>query len=30
LAPGMSPNAPDPWERYCHLVLCTNEFLFID
>ena len=18
----------DPWERYCHLILCTNEFLY--
>ena len=21
---------PDPWERYCLLILCTNEFLYID
>ena len=21
---------PDPWERYCLLVLCTNEFLYVD
>jgi hypothetical protein len=27
LAPGGSA---DPWERYCHLILCTNEFLFVD
>jgi mono/diheme cytochrome c family protein len=20
----------DPWERYCHTILCTNEFLYID
>ena len=20
----------DPWERYCHLILCTNEFLYLD
>jgi hypothetical protein len=19
-----------PWERYCHLVLCTNEFVYLD
>jgi hypothetical protein len=21
---------PDPWERLCHLVLCTNEFIYLD
>ncbi|MDB5310187.1 MAG: hypothetical protein JWO38_4389 [Gemmataceae bacterium] len=21
---------PDPWERYCHLILCTNEFLYVE
>jgi hypothetical protein len=20
----------DPWERYCHLILCANEFVFLD
>jgi hypothetical protein len=20
----------DPWERYCHLILCTNEFVYVD
>jgi hypothetical protein len=20
----------DPWERYCHLILCTNEFVYLD
>jgi hypothetical protein len=20
----------DPWERYCHLILCTNEFIYLD
>jgi hypothetical protein len=25
-----APGAPDPLERYCHLILCTNEFLYID
>jgi hypothetical protein len=20
----------DPWEGYCHLLLCTNEFLYVD
>jgi Protein of unknown function (DUF1553)/Concanavalin A-like lectin/glucanases superfamily len=25
-----APGAPDPLERYCHLMLCTNEFLYID
>jgi hypothetical protein len=20
----------DPWQRYCHLMLCTNEFLYVD
>src|SRR5262249_24070723 len=20
----------DPWVRYCHLLLCTNEFLYVD
>jgi hypothetical protein len=20
----------DPWERYCHLILCKNEFLYVD
>jgi hypothetical protein len=19
-----------PWERYCHLILCTNEFVYLD
>jgi Protein of unknown function (DUF1553)/Protein of unknown function (DUF1549)/Planctomycete cytochrome C/Concanavalin A-like lectin/glucanases superfamily len=23
-------NGPDPWERYCLLVLSTNEFLYVD
>jgi hypothetical protein len=22
--------SPDPLERYCHLILCTNEFLYVD
>ena len=22
--------AGDPWERYCHLILCTNEFIYLD
>ena len=21
---------PDPLSRYCHLIFCTNEFLFVD
>ena len=21
---------PDPWERYCLLILCTNEFLYVE
>jgi hypothetical protein len=29
LAPAAA-GAPDPLERYCHLLLCTNEFLYID
>ena len=29
LAPA-ADGAPDPLERYCHLILCTNEFLYID
>ena len=24
------PGSPDPLERYCQLILCTNEFLYID
>jgi hypothetical protein len=20
----------NPWERYCHLILCTNEFVYLD
>jgi hypothetical protein len=24
------PPGQDPWERYCHVLLCTNEFLFVD
>jgi hypothetical protein len=20
----------DPWERYCHLLLCSNEFVYVD
>lgn len=30
LAPTVVPGGPDPLERYCLLVLCTNEFLFVD
>jgi hypothetical protein len=22
--------AADAWIRYCHLLLCTNEFLYVD
>lgn len=29
-ASAMVPGGPDPLERYCLLVLCTNEFLFVD
>ena len=25
-----SDSGVDPWERYCHLILCQNEFLYID
>jgi Protein of unknown function (DUF1553)/Protein of unknown function (DUF1549) len=28
-APGSGP-ARERWIRYCHLVLCTNEFLYVD
>jgi hypothetical protein len=21
---------PESWRRYCHMILCTNEFLFLD
>jgi hypothetical protein len=24
------PGPPDPWERYCHVVLCANEFVYVD
>ena len=24
------PANVDPWERYCHLILCTNEFVYLD
>lgn len=24
------PAADDAWARYCHLVLCTNEFMYLD
>jgi hypothetical protein len=24
------PGAADSWERYCHLLLCTNEFFYLD
>jgi hypothetical protein len=24
------PGPGDAWERYCHLVLCTNEFMYLD
>jgi hypothetical protein len=27
LAPGAGPH---PWDRYCHLILCTNEFVYLD
>lgn len=30
LAPAIGANGPDVLERYCLLVLCTNEFLYID
>jgi len=30
LAPAAVPGGPDPLERYCLLIFCTNEFLFID
>jgi hypothetical protein len=30
LAPGVGSIGPDPWERYCLLILCTNEFLYVD
>lgn len=23
-------DASDAWERYCHLILCTNEFVYVD
>ena len=27
----LSPDdAVDSWERYCHLILCQNEFLYVD
>ena len=27
----LSPDdAVDAWERYCHLILCQNEFLYVD
>jgi hypothetical protein len=25
-----APSEVDPWERYCHTVLCANELLYID
>jgi hypothetical protein len=24
------PGNADAWERYCHLLLCTNEFVYLD
>ena len=24
------PNQPNAWAGYCRLVLCTNEFMFVD
>jgi hypothetical protein len=30
LRPAVVPGGPDPLERYCLLVLCTNEFLYVD
>ena len=31
LARGGNPDPTSPrWERYCHLILCTNEFLYLD
>jgi hypothetical protein len=30
LAPAAGPGGPDPWERYCLLILCMNEFLYVD
>jgi hypothetical protein len=30
LRPAAVPGGPDPLERYCLLVLCTNEFVYID
>ena len=25
-----NPDAQDPWVSYCHVLLCSNEFVFID
>jgi len=25
-----NPAAPDAWSRYCHVVLCTNELVYVD
>jgi hypothetical protein len=30
LAPAGDHPGIDPWERYCHLILCTNEFVYLD
>jgi Protein of unknown function (DUF1553)/Protein of unknown function (DUF1549) len=30
LAPANDSGGPDPLERYCLLILCTNEFLYVD
>ena len=24
------PGKTDSWERYCHLILCANEFIYVD
>jgi mono/diheme cytochrome c family protein len=26
----MQPGKMDSWERYCHLILCANEFIYVD
>ena len=26
---GPNPDA-DAWSRFCHVVLCTNEFIYVD
>lgn len=29
-SPTLAASATEQWVRYCHLILCTNEFLYVD